>query len=309
MTQQFYGNGKLLLTGEYSILDGAVGLAIPTVFGQHMSVSETKTPGLHWKSMTHENTCWIDITFHLTKNNGKAIISHPQNTEASPEETGLIKILTEAHRLNPSFLNESVGYSVTTTLTFPKHWGLGSSSTLIAMVAEWAKVNPYTLLQNTFTGSGYDIACATHNTPILFQLKEKQPNSTAVSFNPSFKHQLYFVYLNQKQNSREGIALYKNATFNKRGLADSLTTISTKALAATSVTEFSNLIESHEQLLSNTLLLPTVKQRLFPDFNGTLKSLGAWGGDFIMAISKENPTDYFKDKGYNTILSYDDMAL
>ena len=51
--------------------------------------------------------------------------------------------------------------------------------------------------------------------------------------------------------------------------------------------------------MSEVLELSTIKEAVFEDFNGVLKSLGAWGGDFIMAFSKENPTDYFKQKGYS----------
>ena len=36
--QTFYSNGKLLLTGEYLVLNGAVALAIPTKFGQTLTI-------------------------------------------------------------------------------------------------------------------------------------------------------------------------------------------------------------------------------------------------------------------------------
>ncbi|MFT6748973.1 MAG: hypothetical protein ACJAQ1_000901, partial [Flavobacterium sp.] len=39
------------------------------------------------------------------------------------------------------------------------------------------------------------------------------------------------------------------------------------------------------------------------------KSLGAWGGDFVMIISENNPKSYFKAKGYETILTYNEMIL
>ena len=37
---QFYSHGKLLITGEYLVLDGAKALAVPTVFGQDLSVKK-----------------------------------------------------------------------------------------------------------------------------------------------------------------------------------------------------------------------------------------------------------------------------
>ena len=40
----FYSPGKLLLTGEYVVLDGAKSLAIPTIFGQSLNI--TSIPAL-----------------------------------------------------------------------------------------------------------------------------------------------------------------------------------------------------------------------------------------------------------------------
>jgi hypothetical protein len=40
-----------------------------------------------------------------------------------------------------------------------------------------------------------------------------------------------------------------------------------------------------------------------------IKSLGAWGGDFVMCISKENPTEYFREKGFEVVVPYSDMIL
>ena len=49
--QRFYSNGKLLLSGEYLILDGATGLALPTKTGQEMLVSTFNSEGiLFWES-------------------------------------------------------------------------------------------------------------------------------------------------------------------------------------------------------------------------------------------------------------------
>jgi hypothetical protein len=61
--------------------------------------------------------------------------------------------------------------------------------------------------------------------------------------------------------------------------------------------------------MSDVLEIPTVKNSLFSDFNGTVKSLGAWGGDFVLVVSNENPTAYFKSKGFETVLPYKDMIL
>ena len=69
------------------------------------------------------------------------------------------------------------------------------------------------------------------------------------------------------------------------------------------------MIDEHEQIISNIIQLETVKERLFSDYDGSIKSLGAWGGDFILATGTPNTINYFKDKGYTTILKYKEMVL
>jgi hypothetical protein len=54
---------------------------------------------------------------------------------------------------------------------------------------------------------------------------------------------------------------------------------------------------------------PPIKQRLFPDYNGAIKSLGAWGGDFILVSGTTHPEAYFNSKGYRTIFRYSDLIL
>jgi len=124
MTKEFYSNGKLLLSGEYAILDGAEGWAMPTKFGQYMTVDAAKTKTLSWRSIDADGTVWFTGSYSLK--DFKEVSS--SNEEVSKN---LIKILVEVRRLNPSFLVQSQGCEVQTTLTFPRAWGLGTSSTLI----------------------------------------------------------------------------------------------------------------------------------------------------------------------------------
>jgi mevalonate kinase len=56
----FYSNGKLLLTGEYLVLEGATALAVPTKFGQDLSVEKIKEPQLIWGSFTNTGDCWFE---------------------------------------------------------------------------------------------------------------------------------------------------------------------------------------------------------------------------------------------------------
>ena len=61
--------------------------------------------------------------------------------------------------------------------------------------------------------------------------------------------------------------------------------------------------------MSEILEMQTVKEALFPDFRGVVKSLGAWGGDFVLAVSRENPTEYFRNRGYDTVVPFSEMIL
>ena len=293
--KEFYAHGKLLLTGEYGVLDGALSLALPARYGQHMQVHPLHEKRVFFCSLTTEGTPWFEEELFVGSSN--------------PVAQTLEKILREAQRLQPGFLSQT-GARVTTRLEFPQGWGLGSSSTLIAMIAQWAQVDPYQLLWNSFGGSGYDIACATASSPILYQLQEGQAKAYPIYYQPNFANSLFFVYLNQKQNSREGIAHYRAIKKNKPILIQQLSLLTESVYRCEYVELFTSLITQHEALLSNFLQLPTVKERLFADFEGAIKSLGAWGGDFILAVGQANYVkEYFSQKGYTTIRSFEEMIL
>ena len=302
MSNSYYSNGKLLITGEYGVLDGALSLAVPTKYGQALTVQENNTNSITWQSIDHQGAIWFEGDFNL-KNN-KSI-----NTTDSETAETLLRILREAKKLNSEFLINSSGYKVTTQLDFPRNWGLGSSSTLINNIAQWAGVDPFKLLWNSFSGSGYDIACAMHNTPILYQLKGKNPIVTPIAFNPSFKEHIYFVHLNKKQNSREGISAYRNSKFEKDQFISAQTILTNKFSTCDSLEEFQKLIIEHETMVASIINEAPVKQKYFIDYTGAIKSLGAWGGDFIMAVGSKTTPTYFKNKGYATIIPYQEMVF
>jgi len=315
MNTKFYSNGKLLLTGEYAVLDAALSLAIPTKYGQSLSLQKINTPQLRWKSLEKDDSVWFSADLSIEKDAKTALTTLSiENKEKMPAQAlevaeTLVKIITEAIKMNPEFLSDSNGYSVETKLTFCKNWGLGSSSTLINNIASWAKVDAYKLLWNSFSGSAFDIACAQHNYPITYKLEQKKPVVEKIDFNPSFKNQLYFVYLNKKQNSREGIAKYQSISVEKSGFIVEISKLTIQISKASTIAEFDVLIETHEQLIAKLLQIPTVRESTFPDFPGGLKSLGAWGGDFVLATGTPRTMRYFKRNGYNTIIPYKDMVL
>ena len=304
MRQTFYSNGKLLLTGEYLVLDGAKALALPTKMGQNLQVVTHDKPTISWKSFDADGTIWFEDELELD-----AIINYKEAAESSVKNT-LLTILHHAHLLQPSFFQETIGYQIETALTFPKKWGLGTSSTLINNLAQWLKIDAFELLNNSFGGSGYDIACAQNDTPIFYQLENQKPNVTPLDFQPEFASNLYFVYLNQKQSSKNAIAAYYNKKHEKlkQNIAN-INKLSDAVATAKNIKSFANALQLHENELSAILELLTVQEALFSDFDGVVKSLGAWGGDFILAIALEDPTAYFSSKGYSTVIPYKEMIL
>ncbi|MBK5213274.1 MAG: GHMP kinase [Flavobacteriaceae bacterium] len=299
MKKVFYSNGKLLLTGEYVVLDGATALAIPTNYGQSLEISASEKEGIQWKSFDEKNAVWFEEIF----NQNSLKDSNLENTFSKT----LSKILQEAKKLNISFLSENGGIQVTTKLGFPRNWGLGTSSTLINNIAQWANADAFELLKNSFGGSGYDIAAAQNDSPILYKLKNAKPEFRKVQLPWEFTNSLFFVHLNKKQDSKEGIARYKSSSINKKEI-QRISEISTDLLLCHSLSDFEKLMDAHEKIISQIIKLPTIKEQLFSDYPNTIKSLGAWGGDFVLATGVERDLDYFRDKGFDTIVPFAKMV-
>ncbi len=303
----FRGHGKLLLSGEYFVLDGAKALAVPTRFGQTMTVAKTldKAALLDWKSLDSEGNIWLHCQINLDK-----MLLKQSNDIAVGER--LLQIFQTLTALNPLFFEQKNSFTIQTALEFPRDWGLGSSSTLIYCLSQWANVNPYELLAQTMGGSGYDIACAGTNQAIIFERKNKIPTYELVNFNPPFAENLYFVYLGKKQNSREGIARYRERIGQNHAALQEISELSTAILDCKNLLAFENLLTTHEKIIGSFLDLPLVKNLYFDDYEGVVKSLGAWGGDFVLATSRadrESTASYFYQKGFGTVLSYCEMVL
>lgn len=304
LKKTFYSNGKLLLTGEYVVLDGALALALPTKFGQNLLVKPGKANEISWKSIDADGSTWFEEVFTFD-----SIVQENKTISDNPIHKTLIEILHEAFQMKPDFLLENNGYTIETNLSFPKNWGLGTSSTLINNIGQWLELDAFELLQRSFGGSGYDIACAKKDNPIIYQLINNQPNYKKVAFYPEFRSHLYFVYLNRKQSSKSAIANYINKQNEIGKTIEKINAITKSVLSTSDLKIFAYEMEKHESILSEVLEMNTIKEAFFDDYKGVIKSLGAWGGDFVLAISKENPSGYFKERGFDTVIRYDDMIL
>lgn len=302
MNQSFRANGKLLLTGEYFVLDGALALALPCQLGQGLSINSSLDKQLKWTSLDEKGQPWLITRFQLPTlaphaNNDKELIGR------------LRQILQAIEKQQPLFWQQFEGLQMETKLEFPRKWGLGTSSTLIATLAQWANIDPYQLLKDTFGGSGYDIACATTDTPIFYQKQQDDILITPAAFDPIFKDQLYFVYLGNKQNSRSGIQRFREKE-KDIAIQNRISAISKTIESVETLDDFDRLIIEHEQLIGRVIELPVVKSIHFKDFWGQVKSLGAWGGDFVLATSTASVQEtqiYFNERGFETVLKYEEL--
>jgi mevalonate kinase len=302
---KIHAKGKLLLSGEYFVLDGALALAVPTKFGQQLTINVDKNIDyLHWKSLDHKGVPWFEASFSIPALD----ILSSDNSDIAVQ---LQRILREARSMKKETVRFSEGLEVVTKLDFPRAWGLGSSSTLIAAIAAWLDVDAFELLWNSFGGSGYDIACAVADGPLLYQIKDKHPVVRPCHFNPGFKENLFFVYLGKKQSSREAIQNYRSKGEISAVLISEVTDLTNAMLQAKTQDDFDNTLDRHEDLVSRELGLQKVKDIYFKAFPGKIKSLGAWGGDFVLVSSPfaaQETKSWFHHKGFDVVMRYDEMV-
>lgn len=299
-TQKYYSHGKLLLTGEYVVLDGAKALALPSKFGQSLDVKCIEGHRFQWTSYLKNGEVWKHVKFKIDD------FRDPSTSDQF--ESRLFQILNVIYQSNPNLFSQT--YAFSTQLEFYKDWGLGSSSTLISNLAEWAQIDAYELLAKTFGGSGYDIAAAKMHAPFIYQRTNKQIFTTEVKIHNKLKPYIYFVYLNQKQNSREAIKAYRKIpSEQQKNTVDKISEITHKIINTSDLYTFEKLLKDHEQILSDIINLKTIQDLKFKGYqSGIVKSLGAWGGDFVLVTAKhQGNLDYFKAKGFDTIYAYEEL--
>lgn len=302
-----YAHGKLLLTGEYFVLDGALALAIPTRFGQRMAINpQAAFPfQLNWRSLTQDGEEWFSGSWILEE--GQPLLQQNSDQDIANR---LQQLFLAIQQQNPNGLKKLFQADVQVRLEFPRNWGLGSSSTLVSLLAQASKTDAYQLLEDSFGGSGYDIACAHADGPIFYQRQNGQPRSEPVNWQPAYHEQIYFAYLGRKQNSREGIRYYRELGGTQATLVDEVSDLTRAFYQAEHLTEAQLAAAEHEDFISQVLQMEKVHEQRFAYFPGTIKSLGAWGGDFVMVLSdwpQEQVKNYLQGKGCPTVLSYKEM--
>lgn len=292
----YFASGKLLFFGEYLVLRGARCLAAPLKLGQRLEVTAHAAPGLLWQSFEGTD-CWLEVQFsedlHIRHTTDEA------KAKVLQQLLSLIRDKNNSQRFNHLCFR--------TYLDFNREFGFGSSATLISLLSQWSCVDPYFLLEKSFGGSGYDIATATASEPLVYSMAHKVEKFCFLP--PTFTDHLLFVYLGQKQTSSREILSFKNKITTPEDIADMNRIVDAAAMADT-LEGWEALMQESEKLMSRILGQPTVKETYFADYPCAVKSLGAWGGDFVMVTCRDQgrARNYFKQKEKQPVFTYQELV-
>jgi mevalonate kinase len=293
-----FAPGKIMLTGEYAVFHGAPAIAFPTKMGQHFTWTESPSEGLTWKSYD-PNALWFEA--HWDKM-GK-LLSCTDEDVAKNLET----LFRGAQKLNPCF-NPFKG-SVETKLDFPREYGLGSSSTLICLIGKWAEVSPMELFLKNWKGSGYDVAVAMENHPIEFHYNKGAPTWQRINLQPNESQNWFFVYSNVKQSTYAEIDRIADKKLSDAQRA-SLEKIHRELKSNLDSDSWVELLSQHEAIISSFINKPSINEHFFDNekYSGFAKSLGAWGGDFVL-LYLENPSIELKpiEKKFPIVINWNNF--
>lgn len=297
-------NAKLLLSGEYLVLSGAEALAIPLKFGQELSVSEGDAGKITWVSKGPSGV-WFSAVFSAA---GEVV--EASNIKSAQFVSSLISAINATV---PTFFQRFLGKTITIVADFDLNWGLGSSSSLVALLAQLSGIEPLVLHRKVSNGSGYDVVAATCSTPLFYRQINGIATYSSVKLPSVFQMNVWFAYLGKKEDSAAGVERFISST--KRWNAstiDNISAITRKMAAVENADQLCRLMDNHEVILSDVLEVEPLKQLRFSDFEGSVKSLGAWGGDFAMfcsSIPTNQVYSYIAAKGLTPVFSFNDITL
>ena len=297
--QRFYSSGKLILMGEYAVLYGADALCMPLKTGQQLIASTENEKVIHWSWVYKDST----IAGFTLDSQSLDLIHHGAGDPQWAQK--LIRLIREQ---NPGFILHE-GASLKFENFFPVEWGLGSSSATISSLCRMAGVDPYKVNESLMGGSGADIAATTASSWFLYRRTEHGTVTWELPFDFGFKENTWFVYSGKKQATASHLGSIEK---NKNQFVDwnLVNEYVYRFVAVAAVPELLKVVYDHEMLISNAIYMEPVGIG-FSDFPGKVKSLGAWGGDFFMAISQQDSNfvkNYFMDKGFVHIFTWEEMT-
>lgn len=286
-----------MLFGEFLVLRGSQSLAIPLKLGQTLQVLPFEE-GILWQCYEVSGNCWLEILFSK-----ELEILHTSDLEkAALIQKLLFFIKREKEDLSLSGLHFKF------ELAFDRHFGFGTSSTLLSLLSQWSGVDAYVLSEQSFQTSGYDIAAATAVKPFVYRVKNKLENQSSLP--ETITNHLLFIFSGGKQSTAKRVAYFNQHTSDSSKSVEQMNQIVASAVRCTDIREWEQLMMESEQLIAPLLDMLPVKEAHFSDYPYAIKSLGAWGGDFIMAGYRniEEAKDYFQKKQMHPVFTYPELV-
>lgn len=300
--ETYYSYGKFLLTAEYLVMAGADALVLPVNKGQALDIEPSDNDSLVWESF-YQSEKWFNAeldgdTFEII------------NTTDSDKANYISTLLQSASELSQGSISLK-NKKITTRLDFHPEWGMGSSSTLIVNISRLFDINAFDLFSKISNGSGFDIAAGLSGYPFRYRLKKNKREISPVKLPELFFKHAFFVYLGEKTHSEVAVEEFQNSDKDLKMPIKYINEITAQFAEIESVPELSRITKEHEDFMSDVLDIPSPTRR-FADYPYGMKSLGAWGGDFIMAIHPKGKAEvekYFKQKGFPVVFSAEELKV
>lgn len=309
--QSFYAPGKILLNGEYTVLVGFEGMALPVKCGQWLDSWIFNTPPngadtLYYQALDENEQPWFQLNISLEE-------LLPSSEISSEDKSVSDTFLKMLNMVPESFFEPGKSIRLVTRLEFNRNSGLGSSSTFVALMSQFFRLNPHEVQAQLFGGSGYDVAIAQVQKPLIFWKNPQGVHFRPWKLSSSLTQQWHIVFWGEKVNSRNSSAAVKETLDQLSGdtaYKMQLEKILSLTRDAQDIPTLETSLEIMQMFLSQLLGLETPYQSLQmkPVSQGLCKWLGAWGGDMLLVnkkILQEYPS-IFKNK---TVVAWNDWVI
>ncbi len=308
LPQSFTVPGKVMLAGEYFVLGGGVSLMLPTQFSQEMTIRDPRHNNqIEYNARDEQGNIFFNSVMSFRE-------GEVQSLSFSDKETNdfLISLFRELSHKDLLFCGD-----IETKMNFSPLWGIGSSASLMALLAKSFNC-PWKDLLKHISGSGADVACSFSGRSLFYQRKnEEEIILSPCDFNPSFKDSLYFVHLNKKISTEKDISgIVKNYFLDLRQKNPELIKLVSSLVKSLgdyqdNFKKSLSVLRQLDNLTAKGLQRETLQNSHFADFPGLVKYLGSWGGDFALVMSEDlsskEVSEYFAKRGYKFLLRYDEM--
>ena len=173
---KFFSHGKTFTYWGIHGFERCKSISHSHKMGQCIDFQSNDSKTLKWESLDNKNLLWFNATIIF-----RILLFQIQVIPIFLTiGKGILKTIRDQ---NNSFSYKTEEWlKPAWNLTVIGDWEL--PPTLISNLAQWSQTNPYTYSQIALVASGYDIACATSKSPLIYRKDKTQPHIEACKFDP-----------------------------------------------------------------------------------------------------------------------------